>query len=65
MRDLFCTNCSKLLIEDFWTMVEAEIVPTFASVSLICECGETVQIRRLRKPRWTRLSELRPLFAPG
>ena len=52
MRHLICGHCAKRLIENFWTMVEAEPIPTFTRVTLTCECGEVVSVTTQHGMRW-------------
>ena len=58
MRHLTCSRCAKRLIEDFWTMVEAEPVPTFSRITLTCECGEVVSVNTEHGLKWLPRSSL-------
>jgi hypothetical protein len=60
MQHLRCDHCSKILVVDFWSMVDEETVRMFSSFSLTCECGHLVQVEPLRRSRWMRLHEARP-----
>jgi RNase P subunit RPR2 len=44
MRDLICHHCRRVLVTDFWALVEAETVPTFSRFCLTCSCGEVVEV---------------------
>ena len=62
MQHLRCAHCSKILVEDFWSMVDDETVTMFSSFSLICECGQLVQVAPTRRARWMKLAEAAPLL---
>ncbi len=66
MHHLRCEHCSKILIADFWEMVDAETVRTFSSFSVPCSCGHIVQVDPVRRPRWMKLPDAAPylLAAP-
>ena len=51
MRDLVCQRCARVLIVDFWALVEAESVPMFSSFSLTCSCGAVVAVDPLEAER--------------
>jgi|EndMetStandDraft_2_1072991.scaffolds.fasta_scaffold49247_2 hypothetical protein len=57
MRHLCCGRCSRRLVENFWLMVEAETEPSFASFSLVCDCGERVHVSPRRRPRWVKFPD--------
>jgi RNase P subunit RPR2 len=64
MQHLRCANCSKILVPDFWDMVDGETVRTFSSFTLTCDCcGAMVQVVPMRRPRWMRLADARPYLA--
>jgi hypothetical protein len=60
MQHLRCEHCSKILIADFWSMVEGETVRMFSSFSLPCDCGHVVQVVPSRRPRWMKLPDAVP-----
>lgn len=60
MQHLRCDHCSKILIADFWSMVDGETVPTFSSFSLTCDCGHLVHVVPVRRPRWMKLPDASP-----
>ncbi len=60
MQHLRCASCSKILIPDFWDMVDGETVRTFSSFTLSCDCcGAMVQVVPLRRPRWVKPADAR------
>jgi RNase P subunit RPR2 len=63
MLDLRCDRCSKILIEDFWWLVEIETERTFSSLSLTCSCGHHVHVDLRPSPRWVRPVDAMPLLA--
>ena len=44
MRHLYCARCARIVIADFWTMLEAETVPTFSRLRLTCSCGYRIKL---------------------
>ena len=52
MRDLVCQRCARVLVVDFWVLVEAETVPMFSTFSLTCSCGAKVRLRPVRPSSW-------------
>jgi len=44
MHDLCCARCARIVIADFWTMVEDETVPTFSTIRLTCSCGARIRV---------------------
>jgi RNase P subunit RPR2 len=63
MLDLSCDRCSKILIEDFWWLVEIETERTFLSLSMTCSCGHLVHVDLRPRPRWVRSAAAAPLLA--
>jgi hypothetical protein len=63
MQHLRCDHCLRILIADFWEMVERETVQTFSSFTLTCECGNPVQAVPARRPRWRKLDDAKPYMA--
>jgi len=50
MHDLCCALCARVVIADFWTMVQGETVPMFSAIRLTCSCGARIKVD-LRRPQ--------------
>jgi hypothetical protein len=44
MRHLYCARCARIVIADFWTMLDDETVPTFSTIRLTCTCGHRIKL---------------------
>ena len=44
MRHLCCARCARIVIADFWTMLDDETEPTFSRIRLTCSCGHRIKI---------------------
>ena len=49
MHDLCCARCARVVIADFWTMVQGETVPMFSAIRLTCSCGARIKVELLRR----------------
>jgi RNase P subunit RPR2 len=65
MRHLHCARCCSVLVEDFWTMVEAETVHMFSSFTLTCRCGAVTRVDPELRQGHRRRSNVVPLAFSG